>query len=272
MADYNEPKMQDVPDDSEEFELGHTDKLVGVFTTPTEIFGKISGFPPKVIDWFLPIFLVIIVSVFGYFVKMSNPVISYTVIQQQREVQSKSLDELVKKGTMTQEQADQQLDNIETMINSPIAKVIGVIGGLFGGFIVFFIMGGIYHFIAKFILKGDGTYSFTLVAYGLASYILVLQHILSTIFSLLTSKMAMDFSIATIAGMDKTTPFGFALSFLDPVALWFYFVFGIALAKVFKSDNARKYIITIFAVWIGISVFFYILAQFVPFFKFFVVK
>jgi len=272
MADYNEPKMQDVPDDSEEFELGHTDKLVGVFTTPTEIFGKISNFPPKVIDWFLPIFLVIIVGVFGYFVKMSNPVINYTVVQQQRETTSKALEDRIKSGQITQEQADQQLDNMESMINSPIAKVIGVLGGLIGGFIVFFIMGGVYHLFAKFALKGDGTYSFTLVAYGLASYILVLQHILSTIFSLLTSKMAMDFSIATIAGMDKATPLGYALSFLDPVALWFYFVFGIALAKVFKSDNTKKYIITIFAVWIGISVFFYLLAQVIPFFKFFVGK
>lgn len=268
MADYNEPKMQDVPDDSEEFELGHTDKLVGVFTTPSETFSKLSLYPPKVIDWFLPIFLVILVGVFGYFVKMSNPVIKYTVIQQQREATAKNMEDAVKSGRMTQEQADQQLDNIETMMNSPIAKVIAVIGGLIGGFIVFFIMGGIYHLFAKFVLKGDGTYGFTLVAYGLVSYILILQHILSTLFSLLTSKLAMDFSVATIAGVDRASILGFALSFVDPIAIWFYFVFGIALAKVFKSNDKNKYIITIFAVWIGVAVFFFVLGKFVPFLSF----
>ena len=272
MAEFNEPKMQDVEDESEEFELGHTDKLVGVFSSPSATFGKISNFPPKVIDWFLPIFLVTIIAVFAQFVKMSNPTINYEITQKQIDAQSKALDERVSRQEMTREQADQQLETTSSFINSPIMKIIGVVVGLIGGFIVFFIMAGIYHLFARFALHGSGTYGYTLVSYGLAFYILALQHILSTILSLVTSKFVSDFSVASIAGMDKMKIFGFILSFVDPISIWFYFVFAVALAKTFKSDNTKKYVITVFAVWVGISVIFYVLAQAVPFFSSFINK
>lgn len=270
MADINEPKMQDVPDDSEEFELGHTDKLVGVFTSPSETFRKISNFPPKVIDWFLPMFLVILVSVFANFVKMSNPTINVEMMQKQREAQSKALDEFVSQGKMTREQADQQLDAAAGMMDSPVMKIISVVGGLIFGFIMFFIMAGIYYLFARFALKGSGTYSYVLVSYGLASYVLILQTILATIFSLMTSKFLSAFSVAALGGFDKKTILGFVLSFLDPISIWFYLIFGIALAKTFKSDNAKKYVVAIFALWIGLWTLFFILSKFVPFFENFI--
>ncbi len=270
MAEFDEPKMQEVPDDSEEFELGHTDKLVGVFTSPTDTFRKIGMFPPKVVDWFLPMFIVILVAVFAGFVKMSNPAINYEVTQKQLEMQQKSLDDAVKSGSITQEQADQQLEASQNIMNSPVMKVIAVLGGLIGGFIIFFIMGGIYHLFCRFALKGDATYSYALVGYGLASYILILQHIIATILSLVTSKMINDISIASIAGMNRAEPLGFILTFIDPIAIWFYFILGTAFAKLYKSDNTKKYLITIFAVWIGISLLFFVLANYIPFLKGFV--
>lgn len=266
MAEYEDPKMQEAPDDSEEFELGHTDKLVGVFASPSETFTKLSNFPPKVIDWFLPMFIVIIVGVFANFVKMSNPAINYEIKQKQMEAQQKALDEMVLSGKMTREQADQQIEATSKFMDSPFLKVIAVAGGLIVGFIVFFIMAGIYHLILKFGLRGDGTYSYTLAAYGLVSYILILQHILATILSLAAGKLYIDVSLASILGMSKGTALGFALSYLDPIAIWFYVVLGIAFSKVFKSDNSKKYIIAVIAIWVGISLVFFLLAKMIPFF------
>lgn len=267
MAEFDEPRMQEIQDDSEEFELGHTDKLVGVFTSPTETFKKIGGFPPKVVDWFLPMFVVILVAVFAGFVKMSNPAINYEVTQKQMEIQQKALDEQVQNGTITREQADQQLEASQTIMNSPVMKVIAVIGGLIAGFIMFFIMAGIYHLFCRFALKGDGTYGYALVGYGLANYVLILQHIIATILSLVTSKMINDISIASILGMNRTEPLGFVLSFIDPISIWFYIILGIGYAKLYKSDNTKKFIITVFAIWIGISLLFFVLSNYIPFLK-----
>jgi len=270
MAEFNEPKMQDVQDDSEEFELGHTDKLVGIFTSPAETYRKMADFPPKVIDWFLPMFVFLIVVAFAGFVKMSNPAINFEVKQKQAETQQKYLDEAVQKGSMTREQADQQIEAAQNMMDNPVIKAIGVLVTLIGGFIVFFVMAGIYHLFVRFALKGDGTYSYALVAYGLASYIYIFQHILATIISLVTSKLYMDISLATLLGMSKLTWLGFILSFIDPIAIWFYFVVGIGFAKLYKSANVKKFVIGIFAIWIGLSLLFYVLATFVPFLKSFI--
>lgn len=270
MADYNEPKMQDVPDDSEEFELGHTDKLVGAFTTPSETFQKISNFPPKVRDWFLPIFIIAILAVFAHYVKLSNPIINVDMMQKQREMLQKQFDSAVQSGRMSQQEADDQIEQGLQIQNGPFGKGIAVVGGLVGGFIVFFIIAGVFYLFARFALKGNGTYSYALVSYGLAAYITTLQHILSTILALFTNRYVTDISVASLANMSKATPAGFALSFIDPIGIWFYFVLSVALAKTFKSTDTKKYIIMVFSVWIGVSVIFYLLASFVPFLKGFV--
>lgn len=43
---------------------------------------------------------------------------------------------------------------------------------------------------------------------------------------------------------------------------------GIGLAKLFKSENTRKYIILVFAIWLGWSIISFLLAKNVPFLSF----
>ena len=52
------PSQGEVP---AEEELGHSDKLVGVFAEPKTMFEKMSHFPPKTMDWFLPVILLLVV-------------------------------------------------------------------------------------------------------------------------------------------------------------------------------------------------------------------
>ena len=51
------------PVENEEFDIGHSDKLVGLFTEPGKTFSKMSNFPPKTVDWMIPILIVIVVSI-----------------------------------------------------------------------------------------------------------------------------------------------------------------------------------------------------------------
>ena len=48
--------------ESEEMELNHSDKMIGVITEPTSTFSKIAKFPPKTMDWFLPMLKVLVGS------------------------------------------------------------------------------------------------------------------------------------------------------------------------------------------------------------------
>ncbi|MDP2364223.1 MAG: hypothetical protein Q8M94_10705, partial [Ignavibacteria bacterium] len=118
--------------------------------------------------------------------------------------------------------------------------------------------------VAKFALKGDGGYSQAMSAMGLPLYISVLQSILLVIAGLLMGKMLTGLNPAALMGMDTTTLPGFLLSRLDVFSLWFYAVVGIAFAKMFKSDNVKKYIIASIGIWLVFMFIIFGIGQVVP--------
>jgi ABC-type transport system involved in cytochrome c biogenesis permease subunit len=118
--------------------------------------------------------------------------------------------------------------------------------------------------LAKFVLKGDGSYGHAMTAMGLPLYILVLQSIVMVIATLLMGKMITGLNPASLIGMDIKTIPGFLLSRLDVFSIWFYVVVGIAFAKMFRSDNVKKYIVTSIAAWLVFMFIIFGLAQVVP--------
>ena len=61
----------------EEEELSHSDKLVGVLTTPRETFIKISKYPLKTSDWLLPVLISSIVALVSLYIMMMNANIKF---------------------------------------------------------------------------------------------------------------------------------------------------------------------------------------------------
>src|SRR3989339_1828078 len=100
MQNQEAPKMSSV--EQEEFEISHTDKLVGVFSEPGITFGKMSKFPPKTADWVIPILIVIVIAILSQVVMMNNPTIKAAVVEKQMAAVEKSLSDAVAKGQMTQ--------------------------------------------------------------------------------------------------------------------------------------------------------------------------
>lgn len=92
-----------------EEELSHTDKMIGVITAPIETFENIAKYPPKTIDWFLPVVILCIVIALTQFLVMTNPEIALQAKQKQMEAIQKNFDEMVAKKQMTQQQADEQI-------------------------------------------------------------------------------------------------------------------------------------------------------------------
>ena len=262
------PKMSSV--EQEEFEMNHTDKLVGVFSEPGTTFSKMSKFPPKTADWVIPILIVIVVSIFSQFLMMNNPTIKMAIVEKQVAAAEKSLNDAVAKGQITQAQADQQVESIRDRMEQ--GGAIQLIGSLVGTpiavFLFFFIASGVFWVLAKFVLHGEGTYKEAMVAYGLPHYITAIQLIITIIAALAMNKLFSGTSVADFMGMEKNTITGFVLGKLDVFTIWFYVVFGIGLAKMFKSNNTQKYILGVIAVWLVFSLLFFALAKSVPFLSF----
>lgn len=255
---------------SSEQELSHTDKMIGIITAPKETFEKIAKFPPKTMDWFVPVLILCIVIALTQILVMTNPEIAFQAKQKQMEAIQKNFDEAVAKKQMTQEQADEQMSKIEERMASSGAMmyVFQTIGIFIFVFVFFFILCGIYFLFSKFVLKGDGTYASALVADGLVSYIGIIHIILAAILAFAFGRLMRDASLASLMDMDKSSIAGWLLAKVDPLTIWAYSVLSIGLAKMFKSDSVGKYFIMVFGLWIVGGLLLWLLAKAVPFLSF----
>lgn len=256
--------------ESQEQELSHSDKMIGIFSEPSSTFEKISKFPAKTIDWFLPILLLLVFVSISQIVIRTNPDLAYQIKQKQTEAMDKRLQDEVQSGKITQEQANQQRDMAQEQMDKMsggVGLVFQTIGILIFGFIMFFIMTGIYFLLTKFVLKGEGTYNAAMVANGLTAYIGIVGIIIATIVSMLMGKLMPDTSVASLMGMNKLTIGGWLLAKLDIFTIWAYIILSIGLAKMFKSSSTQKYYAMVFGVWIIGGLILFFLAKTVPFLK-----
>ncbi|MDP3150073.1 MAG: YIP1 family protein [Ignavibacteria bacterium] len=264
----NQPQSEQVPIEEQEPELSHSDKLVGVFSEPGKTFASIAKFPIKTIDWLLPVLAMFVVVIISQIIMMGNPQIKAEMKQKQMEPIEKQLQEQVDKGTITKQQAEEQMQTMEDQMDKmggTIGKVFMAISILVIGFIAYLVIAGFYFLVIKFIFKADGTYKHVLVTTGLTSYIGIISMVLVTIFALFTGKMARDVSAATLFSVDAKTFVGFLLAKLDVFSIWMYFVIALGMTKLFNAGDSKKYYYFIFGTWIVWSFIVFFLMKSIPF-------
>jgi len=272
----SEEDIDQIPDESSNIdanqqELSHTDKASGILTEPKRTFEIISKFPPRTIDWLLPVLILLLVVSLTRILVMSNEEIYFQFKEKQIQQTEKIFDGMVAKGQMTREQADEQIEQAKgrmDMGRKPIGMVFQTIFIFIIGFIIFFITATIYFAAVKLIFKGHGSFASLLVGYGLPIYISMLQIIIASIISLALGRLLLDTSAASLMNMDKTQISGFFLSKIDPFSIWVYSVISIGVAKMFKSSSAGKYFALVFGVWIIGGFLIWLLGKAVPFLSF----
>lgn len=132
-------------------ELSHSDKMIGVFTEPARMFSVTSKFAAKHKDWVIPILIFFVVVSLVRILAMTNEEVYFEAKKQGID----RIEKMVENGTLTREQADQQIDAMDTYMRGPMSWIFTVIPILLFGFIFFFIITGIYFLLIKFILKGE---------------------------------------------------------------------------------------------------------------------
>lgn len=264
--------LKAVEEQFDQEELTHSDKLVGVLSSPVSTFQKIINDPIKNSDWVIPVITLIILSVISLFIVLSKPAIKQQMLEKQMATIEQRLDAAVSSGQITQDQADQQLNMIRDRLadQSSSGLIIQSVAMVVVFFVWFFIISAFFFVISKFVLKGEGSYKNAMVAYGLPYYILIVQVIVVLITSLLMNKLLTGFNVASLLDMEKTNFLGFLLSKVDPFIIWFYSTIAIGYAKLFNSDNTIKYIVTFLSVWISFSIIFFFLGQQFPFLQSFI--
>jgi hypothetical protein len=250
-------------------ELSHSDKMIGVFTEPSNTFSITSKFPPRTKDWVIPVLLLFFVAALMRIIAMTNEEVYFEAKKQGID----RIEKMVESGTLTQEQGDEAINAIDQQMefmNGPVGWVITIATSLIFGFIVFVVIVGIYYLFVKFLLKGEGTFSSALVANGLTAYISIFQLVLAGIITMLMGKMFTDTSVASFMGTDKMTIAGWFLSKIDPITIWAYVILSIAFSKMFKSESTGKYYALVFGIWLIGTFILFQLAQAIPFLQNFI--
>jgi uncharacterized membrane protein (DUF106 family) len=248
-------------------ELSHSDKMAGMYTSPSETFQKISLFPPRTMDWLLPIIILLFVVVASQLIILSNDEVYYNTKQSTLAKTEERLSKSVEEGKITREQAEERYEMFEKqyeMSRSTFGKIMIFVSVFIVGFIFFFLVVALHYLLVKFALKGNGNFSSALVANGLPAYISIIQVILGLILAFVFGRAFADTSLASFFDADKTTIAGFLLAKIDPLTIWIYTVASIGLAKMFKSPSTGKYFAVVFGVWIIGTFLWFLLGQLFP--------
>ncbi|MCZ7557299.1 MAG: YckD family protein [Bacteroidia bacterium] len=223
--------------------LSLTDKFIGVITEPADTFAIIRAAGPKTSDWIVPLLVMAIILGISMFVRFSNPETAAQMQQQQEMAIQKRVDA----GQMTQEQADQTIEQMEQF--GGMTKIFAPIGAVLGYVAIFFLLCLFYWLIVRFIMKGDTNYSFILSVVGLSAFISAIDQIISILLMVVTGNAMANLSPALFVDSQAAGKTFYLLMVLAPISLWAQYVIGIGFAKTANISTAKG-VIASFIVWL----------------------
>lgn len=267
-----EEQYFDEPEEMEDEEISMSDRMIGVLAEPTKLFGRLAKGEAKATDWLIPLLLTIIVAVAMQFIITSNPSLKQQATSKQLAIIEEQFDSAVESGSMTQTQADEQMEMMRDNMDKQMATgvIINTVAIVIMSFLIFFVISAYFILGAKFGLKGEGTYMEGLSAFGLPGYINVLQFVLTIILMIAVDSIEAGTNLAKLLGMDVKEMSGYFVSYIDPLKIWFYATMAIGLAKMNKSDDTAKYMGFVFGSWIIFGAIFFFASEAVPFLKNFI--
>jgi hypothetical protein len=226
---------------------------MNVFASPSEAFEGIRTSPTRASVWVVPLIVVMLFSSCFVWMIFSNDAMKNQVIDSQRE----RMQEQVAAGKITQDRADQTMEQMEKAGGMMIA--FGIIGAIFMITITFFVVGLIFWLIGRFGLKAVGGYGKYLELWGATQCIGVLGIIVTMLLAMAFSSMYASPSgaLAVLGNYNPKDATHRLLSSINFFLIWQLVVAGIGMAKYSgKSIGTGVGVgLSLMIVWVLFSVF-----------------
>jgi len=226
------------------------DKLTGIFIAPSEVFENLVKAKPRVIDWLVPIVLLVVLAILSNFLKFNDEKIkdSLMIFQEQR------IDKLVEEGKMTEEQAEVAKERIAEFGRAQ--QIFSSVGVLIGVPIVFLIVSLVYFLLGRLFLKGEVEFMTIFSIYSLSSLISSVGIIVSTILAFLTGSFFASASPAIFMEVSTSKVYILA-SKIEIFTIWQLAVFAVGMAKAFNKNYTSSFLVVFgaWAVWVVLSLF-----------------
>lgn len=243
-----EDGAQDVTIKPSDISVG--DAMAGIFSEPSETFLAVKE-SSKNNYWLIPTIIMVIISVAAAFMITSDEDLMYEIKTKQTEAVKKRLEEAVKDGTMTKEQMNEKLEQIESFMDQagPFFIAMKIIGPLFSAFIMLFLKGLILWGVFR-LFKGVSSYMKVICVLGLTSLIESVQVIINTTLAIFTGRIQSNIGpslLMSVDSADQTTMN--LLASIDLITIWFLIILGFGMAKI-TDLPVQKSLIIIFGLWI----------------------
>ncbi|NUN70338.1 MAG: YIP1 family protein [Bacteroidetes bacterium] len=235
-------------------EMSMSDTIVGILSSPSEVYAAIATTEPKRSNWLIPLLLVIAAGIVFTLSVFTQPAIQ----DQMMEAQTKAMQKSVAEGRMTQEQMEQALEMNPAKPGSTMFLLFGSIGMVGAMVFTLFVYSGVYFLAGKLILKSSVPYGKVLEVNGLSYYVGTIATLLTVVTvvamgSIYAAPSAALF-VENFDPMDKTHKFLSALNILE---FWQLFVIAVGLAKIWQTTLAKGLAVVggVWLVWTLVKVF-----------------
>ena len=211
-------------------------RLLNVFATPGEVFAEVAVSPQAARNWIVPTLIACAVSVVSVVILFSQPAIQQKI----REQQQAAINQNVKAGKMTQQQADETIALVQKFASPLVLKLGGSVSAIIWAFASLFLWAFGLWLLALRVFKAEITYFKAVEVVALAGMISVLQEIVNLLLRVNLSNPSSSASLALMVGeIDPQNPFHLVLAMLDLFVIWHLIVLSIGFAKLARLPLNR---------------------------------
>lgn len=224
-------------------------RLMNVFAIPGDVFEEVKATRMMVANWLVPALIASVVGALVAIVMFSQP----SIRQQLREKQEQAIEQQIKDGKMTRQQADQAIAVIEKFTGPTMMAIFGSVGAVVMSFIRLFWWGLVLWLLARFFLKVRFDYLKAVEVAGLASMITVLGMIVSMLLIVNLGKMFSTPSLALmVSDFDEKNKSHLLLGAVNVFNFWLIGVLGAGLARLAGVPFLRA-LFLVLGYWLAIS-------------------
>lgn len=210
--------------------------MAGVFYDPVNTFSSVKS-AGKRNYWLIPIIFMIIINMVASFVVMRDVEVMGKILDKQKVKMIESMNQRVKDGKMTQEQANQSIQQAEKFMDpkSPFFMAIGMISGIIMPFMIMILM-SVLGLIAIKILKGQFEFYQLLNVTSLSLTIIVVSSVLTTFLTIFTGDL---FSFSPAFFFKNSSINAFVEAIIQKIDIFYFWFLAIASLGYSKMGNVK---------------------------------
>jgi len=237
--------------------ISKTDAMVGVFTEPGNTYEAIAQ-TKGVYYWVFPILICIVLGLISAFIGQSDKQLFGDMMDKQKKKMHEKMDEQVKAGKMTQEQAQQQIEATEKFMdpNGIFFKIMAYVGASVG-IAIMFILVSLLYFIGLKIFKSQAGFADAMNVVGLAMLISSIGGLLAMVLSVVMGHFT-SVGLGLILKEENVGEKVYKLATsLDVFTIWEHVIYAIGLSKVGRISMGQSYglVFGIWFIWMAVSIF-----------------